>query len=77
MNTKWRKKVELTDDGVIGTDENTATYSPWLHSMARQTPIHASREWRKVDKIALDTKDRVVEFFRIAAQQWASSMRGK
>ena len=77
MNTKWNREVAISDDEIVGTVENTATYAPFVHGMVRQIPIHQSRDWRKVDKIALDTRDGVLQFFQIAAGQWASMMRGK
>lgn len=75
IRNKWEKTIEKQDDGIIGTVENKVSYAPWVHSMTRQIPIHTSREWRKVDKIAQDTQKRVFEFFEQAARNWAAYMR--
>jgi hypothetical protein len=75
MGSHWEKLITLEDNGVIGTVSNPVTYSPWLHSIIRQTPVHAARGWRKVDKIAQDTEERVVQIFNNAAATLAAFLR--
>jgi hypothetical protein len=75
MGSRWERTITLEDDGVIGTVSNPVTYSPWLHSMSRQTPVHAARDWRRVDRIARDTEERVFQFFKNSAATLSAFLR--
>ena len=75
LRNQWEKTVEKVDEGVIGTVENKVSYAPWVHGIQSQAWFHTRNNWRKVDQIATDTESRIVEYFEIAAQQWANFMR--
>jgi hypothetical protein len=76
LGQNWKEELSLENDGVVGTVYNPVSYAKYVQGRTRQAMILEAIGWRTVTTIRDDVKDKVQEYFDVAAQLLVAFLNG-